>query len=154
VLGCEVVDRTRSLQPGDYVLASGGMLPAYTRYVAIAKTGPVLLRSAAAFRERYAPVDSPAEALTFATALTGLAVFGPKDPPRNLRYFLSVLEDTEVVATPEGYLVKNLSDTKVFGCGPHPTSLYDVEVSRDGTIKRVHERKAFEDPKKDDLCVD
>ena len=154
LFSCLVVDLSRSLEPSDYVLASGGMLPAYTRYLAITDHGPILLKSAAAFRERYAPVDSPAEALTFATALTGYTAFGPSAPPKNLRYFLRVLEDTEVVTTAEGYLVRNLLRERVFGCGPHTTSLVDVAVSRDGSVVPTNERKAFEDPKQDDLCVD
>ena len=154
LFGCEVVDLSRSLGPSDYVLASGGMLPAYTRYLAITDHGPILLKSAAAFRERYAPVDSPAEALTFATALTGYTVFRPLAPPKNLRYFLRVLEDTEVVPTAEGYLVRNLLEERIFGCGPHTASLVDVAVSRDGSVVLTNERKAFKDPKQDRLCVD
>ncbi len=152
--GCQVFDPAHSLDPGDYVLAPEGMLPIYTRYLALSETGPVLLKSASAFRERYAPVDSPAEAITFATALTSLTPLSSFDAPRGLRYFLPVIEETEVVATSSGYLVKNLLKRKFFGCGPHTNSLVDVAVSRDGLVQVVNERKAFEDPKEDGLCVD
>lgn len=152
--GCEVVDPTHSIEPGDYVLASGGLLPIYTRYLALSESGPVLLKSASAFRERYAPVDSPAEAITFVTALTDLSVFNSFDGPRRLRYFLPVLEETEVVATSSGYLVKNLLRKKLFGCGPHTNWLVDVAVSHDGSVQVVTERKAFEDPQEDGICVD
>lgn len=74
--------------------------------------------------------------------------------PRGLRYFLPVIEETEVVATSSGYLVKNLLKRKFFGCGPHTNSLVDVAVSRDGSVQVGNERKAFEDPKEDAICVD
>jgi hypothetical protein len=53
---------------------------------------------------------------------------------------------------PEGYEVK-LFSYQTFGCS-HPYTEMIFKVHEDGDVEKIHEVKAFEDPKESGICVD
>lgn len=139
---------------GEYLFGPRGRLPIFTRFVVVEAAGFRVLGSQEALRERFAPIEGPEEALAFAIAATGLAVLRDFERDERYRYYLEEISDTAVVAGEGAWVVRNLRHDKVFGCGPHPTSLVTVQVTRDGLVEELSRERAFEDPATDRLCVD
>ena len=109
----------------------GCLMPVYVRY-AVHQEGqfePVV--DQAALRAAYTPIDSPEEALRYTLAATGLGAYYDLQRELGYRYFVDRLEDTHVVETGDGYEI-NLYHYLVCGCGPHTTSIVNVQVSREG----------------------
>jgi hypothetical protein len=141
------------LAEGEFIYREGCLMAEYVRYVVIEDGGFVLLKSVADLQQTYGPIESEAEALSYALAASGLGVrYGLTSQP-DLRYFVNQLEDTHVETVPQGYQVR-LFDYKLCGCGPHPTYAVDVLVTRDGQIRELNREKIYEDPAEDKLCVD
>jgi hypothetical protein len=143
-----------SLEATEYVRAPRGMMPVYTRFVAVDATGPHLLKSMADLRAHFAPIDTPVAALSFVLAVTDHDLLRGFTPPAGYRYFVSELRETTVERTATGFLVRNLEDPQIVGCGPHTMSLVDVAVTSEGVVTETGRRKAFEDPRQDNLCLD
>jgi hypothetical protein len=172
-LGCDSISRVDELgglrpqlpiavcsfgeRPGvvsaDYVYGDGGFFVTLSRYVVASAGSLVLLRNAEEFREFFAPVETPDEALSFAVALTNRAPFHGFKPPREYRYFTDRLCETYVEIRGSDFIVHNLVQHVDFGC-EHPTYLIDYRVARDGSVSEVDRKKVFENPKEDRLCVD
>jgi hypothetical protein len=146
--------RGGDLPASEYVLGPRGMRRIYRRYLAADSSGLHLIKSAAALRARYAPIESADEARSLALALTGYSELRRFSPPAGYRYFVKALAETSAKPAADGFLVENLRDDQVFGCGPHPTFLVSVAVGRDGSLKETRRERAFEDPATDNLCVD
>jgi hypothetical protein len=136
-----------------YLYRNGCLSPRYVRYIAQPPEGLRLLGTAEAFREAFAPIESPEEALSFALAVTGLSAYFGLEARRGFRYFADEMEDTHVVEVEGGYLV-HLYHYQFCGCGPHTTSAIDVRVTTGGDVVRVSQEVLYEDPAEDDLCVD
>lgn len=144
----------KPVPPGEFVHGPKGILPIYTRYVIFEGGRYRLLKTADALRQEFAPITSASEAFSFALMVTGLEPFFDFEPSEKLHYEVATLEDTYVDEESTGFIVHNLADRKVFGCGPHPTYLVDFRVSRDGHVTELRRQKAFRDPSADTLCVD
>jgi hypothetical protein len=125
----------------------------YSRYVIVDHGKLRLIRNRDELRATFAPIRSADEALSYALAATRLVPIYGIAAQAGFRYFTDRLEDTFVTTTAGGWRV-HLFDPRVFGCGPHTMDSADVEVTPDGTIRRLEETKLFEDPKQDNLCVD
>jgi hypothetical protein len=146
-----------SFQPvaeGTYFRRLGIFTPAFERFVAATPAGLVVIHNAGELRSQFAPIESAAEALSYAVATTGLGTFFGFDRPARYRYYVKTLEETVVERDGDGYLVRNLMRYDVFGCGPHSAWLADVAVSRGGDVRELRRTRVFEDPKEDHLCVD
>ena len=112
-----------------------------------------LLKTKDEFRNVYAPIESPEEALSYVLAVTRYsAAYGIEYDP-SMKYEVRKLEDTHVTSESDGYLLHLYFD-QFYGCGPHWTSAVDVHVSFEGAIKEVAQTQVFRDPQLDDLCVD
>ena len=119
------------------------LLSVFTRFLALTKIGPVLLTSKEELRLRFAPIDSPTEALSFAIASTGLLPLTNVKLPRGYRYVADRIEETHVEATAEGYVVKTLQhDVPVCWVGRLDTT--DLLVTRDGFVRPLATATLYE----------
>lgn len=129
------------------------MLGNYIRYIIRQNGEFVILKTEEDFRQVFAPIESPDEALSYVLAVRNLmAYYGLKYDPA-YEYEIDVVEDTHVTPEPGGYRVHLFYD-QVFGCGPHWTSAVDMHVSVEGNVEEAASRPIFRDPNLDELCVD
>jgi hypothetical protein len=96
--------------------------------------GYTLVNAPSKMKELFAPIESSAEALSYAQLLTGLRAEYKFRPGLGERVFLQeVIQDSHVTEIDHGYYV-HLYHTPTLGCGPYITSEVGVIVGRDGTI--------------------
>jgi hypothetical protein len=131
----------------------GCLLPVYVRYVIFRDGQFALIEDQEALRAAFTPIDSPQEALSYALASTRLEAYFDLRRQIGYRYLADQLEDTHVVESGDGYAI-NLYYYQVCGCGPHTTSIVDVQISREGEMTLSEPKPAFENPAEDRLCVD
>lgn len=131
----------------------GCLLPVYVRYVLLEKGEFVTMNSLADLQKAFAPLRSPAEALAYAVAATGLQAQFHLKRQANFRYLTDRLEDSHAVIAADGYEVL-LYHYQICGCGPHTTSAVWLEVSQDGVLREISRTPAYENPQEDNLCVD
>lgn len=128
-------------------------LPLYTRYVIFRNNQFELVQSPAEFKQIFAPIDSPEEALAYALALNNWTTYYNLSVQPKYQYFVPFLADTHIEQVSHGYVV-NLYHYQIGGCGPHWTTLYNIKVSVDGSVELQDQINAFKDPAEDGLCVD
>lgn len=147
-------DETKAeIDAGEYFYYAGGLSGKYIRYVIFRNDEFHLLKSEKEFRDVYAPIESPEEALSYVLAVTNLsAYYGIVLDPAS-EYAVDTIEDTFVTATSDGYDLL-LYSYAVFGCGPHWTSAVLVHVSSAGIIQELSRTNVFRDPDLDDVCFD
>jgi hypothetical protein len=144
---------TDEIESGQFLYYTGGLLGNYIRYIIYQNGEFVLLKTEADFRQVFAPIESPEEALSYVLAVRNLmALYGLEYDPA-YEYEVDVVEDTYVTPEAGGYLVHLFYD-QVFGCGPHWTSAVDMRVSVDGNVEEAASQPIFRDPNLDELCVD
>ena len=114
------------------------------RYVLMENGEAKLGRDRSELRSAFAAIESPEEALSYAVAATGASAHFDFEPPRDVRYFVTEIEDTHVVPSESGFVV-NLFDEESCGCGPKKTFELRIEVTRDGVIRET-KRPVFERP--------
>ena len=141
------------LRRGDYFYNTGCTLPLVVWYLVEQDGELMVLRTPAAFQQVFAPVESAAEALSYAAAVSGRYPVYQFDLTRGWRYFVKRIETSHVTEIPEGYSVR-LFDYQFCGCGPHATYAFDVTVTTAGDFSEGEPIKLFENPAEDDLCVD
>jgi len=147
-------DETKAeIDAGEYFYYEGGLSGKYIRYVIFRNDEFFLLKSETEFRDVYAPIESPDEALSYVLAVTNLsAAYGIVVYPE-YKYDVDTIEDTFVTATSDGYDLLLYSDSP-YGCGPHWTSAVTVHVSGEGVIQELSRTNVFRDPNLDDVCFD
>jgi hypothetical protein len=133
------------------IVRLGCRLPLYRRYVIASRGGFALVASEAEFRDRFAPVTSPAEALAFATALTTAVPKWTIELGENEEFLADRIETTHVERFRSGFEV-HLFDTERCGCSQHPTSAVDLRVSRNGRVRTAGEEQVYQDTQV--ICVD
>ena len=106
-----------------------------------------------AFVKRFAPVESPAEALAFAVALTDSKALFKIELPKDAVVFLKTIAPTSVTPVADGFKVR-LYGYQFCGCGPHNHLAIDYLVTRAGEIREIESQAAWSDPKTAKLCVD
>ena len=147
-------DQTKAeIDAGEYFYYAGGLSGKYIRYVIFRNDEFLLLKSEKEFRDMYAPIESPEEALSYVLAVTNLsASYGMVVYPE-YKYEVNTIEDTFVTATADGYDLL-LYSYAAFGCGPHWTSAVVVHVSKEGIIQELTRTNVSRDPSLDDVCFD
>jgi hypothetical protein len=150
--GHELLDELMDAE-GEYLYSYGGLWPVFVRYVVFHDDRFQSIKSEGQFREFFAPVETPDEALSYALALKNLSAYYGLELNPEYEYSVDELEDTHVKSTPDGYLV-HLFSYQMFGCGPHYTKAVDLLVTDRGTIEEVAREPVYRDPSEDDLCVD
>lgn len=137
---------------GEFVRSSG-LFPVRYRYLVWQDGAPALLRSPAEFQAFFAPIESEAEALSYAVAMTGLEARYGHARDSDLVYEVDEIEDSHVVAVDDGYEVHLFAEPE-FGCGPFYTRAVVVHVGRDGSLDERFGERLYRNPEYDDLCVD
>ncbi len=141
------------IENGLYLYETVGILHAYIRLV-IYKDGEfAAIRTAEEFREMYAPITTPEEALSYVLALTGYSAYYGLKYEENYEYLVERIEDAHVNRTWNGYRL-HLFDYELFGCGEHWTSAVVVDVSRQGVIEEIEREKIFRDIEMEGTCAD
>lgn len=141
------------IESGQFFFYTGGLFGNYVRYVIQQDGEFVLLETEAEFREQFAPIESPEEALSYALAVRNLSAYYGLQYYSAFKYEVDTIEDTYVTPKADGYLVHLFYD-QMFGCGPHWTSAIDVHVSMEGNVEEISSTALFRDPNLDELCVD
>jgi len=147
-------DETKAeIDAGEYFYYAGGLSGKYIRYAIFRNDEFLLLKSEKEFRDAYAPIESPEEALSYVLAVTNLsAYYGIVLDPAS-EYVVDTIEGTFVTTTSDGYDLL-LYSYAAFGCGPHWTSAVLVHVSGAGIIQELSRTQVFRDPSLDDVCFD
>jgi len=147
-------DETKAeIDAGEYFYYAGGLSGIYIRYVIFRNDEFLLLKSEKEFRDVYAPIESPEEALSYALAVTNLSASYGIVLDSAYEYETDTIEDTFVTATSDGYDIL-LYAFAAYGCGPHWTSAVLVNVTKEGIIQELSQTNVFRDPNLDDVCFD
>jgi hypothetical protein len=132
------------LPPDGCVYADGGLMTFCNRYI-IYKDGKYqLIKTLDEFRNLYAPVDSPEEALSFVLASDNLIAYYGQAKNNDYIYSVEVLEDTYVETIADGYIV-HVFDT-YSTCEKFETKSVDVNVTRDGHLTELNRTLVYTDP--------
>jgi hypothetical protein len=102
-----------------------------------------LINKKSEFKEIFAPVESPAEALSYAMAMTSLGARFDIDPDANVDYLVDVVEETHAEETPDGYLVYLFDWSHKMGCNVHPFYAVTVMVTREGDVNEVERQEIY-----------
>lgn len=150
ITGCDVNGRDPETKG---VYRTGCRINTWHRYVVAGDKKLELIDSREELVKRFAPVETPAEALAFAVAMTdGQALF-KIDLPKDAEVFLKPLDPTFVAPVAEGFKVR-LYGYQLCGCGPHNHLAVDYLVTRAGEVRELASVPAWSDPKSKGRCVD
>jgi hypothetical protein len=141
------------IENGFYFYYTGGLFGSYIRYVIVQDGAFRLIKSEDEFRDIYAPIESPEEALSYVLAVTNLSAYYGLAYNSAYKYEVGTIEDTHVTLEPDGYQLHLYYDG-VFGCGPHWTSEVEMQVTQEGLVREMSRKPIFRDPHQDELCVD
>jgi hypothetical protein len=141
------------IESGQFFYYTGGLFGSYIRYIIYQNGEFVLLKTAADLRKLFAPIESPAESLSYVLAAKNLSAYYGLQYDPAYEYEVDKIEDTYVTPDTNGYLVHLFYD-QTFGCGPHWISEVDVHVSVEGNIEERSSRQSFRNPDLDEVCVD
>ncbi|MCC6299788.1 MAG: hypothetical protein IT314_10850 [Anaerolineales bacterium] len=144
---------TAEIETGQFFYYTGGLVGDYVRYVIHRNGEFVLLKTEEDFREVFAPIASPEEALSYVLAVRNLSAYYGLEYLPGYEYEVGTIEDTYVSQEAGSYRVRLFYD-QVFGCGPHWTSAVDVRVFVEGAVEEISREAIFRDPNLDEVCVD
>lgn len=137
--------------PAEGIVRLGCQYPLYRRYL-IAEGGHLrLVKTADEFRATFAPVESPAEALGFAVALSSARPMYSIAVMPDRRFLARSIDTTFAAPTPGGFLV-HLFETEICGCSHHPTSAVDFLVRSSGHLQTLVMHKVYDETEL--TCVD
>ena len=135
------------------IVRRGCRRPWYNKYIVLVDGKFKLISNKEEFKQFFAPVETPEEALSFVVALTNSFPMYEIKIPRRYVVFVTTIEPTYVKEVPEGFQVHLFSHT-LCGCGPHPYYAIDYLVTKAGENEVISRQKIYKDPLEDDLCVD
>lgn len=141
------------IESGQYFYYTGGLFGYYVRYVIQQNGELILLKTENEFREQFAPINSPEEALSYVLAVRNLSAYYGLEYIPGYEYEIDTIEDTHVTSEADGYRV-HVFYNQEFGCGPHWTSAIDVHVSLEGNVEEINSTALFRDPNLDEVCID
>jgi hypothetical protein len=150
ITGCDTLGRGLEVKG---IYRSGCRLATWHRYVVADGKKLDLIDTKDAFVKRFAPVETPAEALAFAVALTDSKALLKIDLPKDAVLFLKTIDPTSVTPVADGFKVR-LYGYQFCGCGPHNHTAVDYLVTRAGEVRELDNQPAWKDPKTDKLCID
>ena len=150
ITACDTIGRGLEVKG---IYRSGCRLATWHRYVVADGKKLDLIETKEAFIKRFAPVETPAEALAFAVALTDSKALFKIELPKDAVVFLKKIDPTSVTPVAEGFKVR-LFGYQFCGCGPHNHLAVDYLVTRAGEIRELESEPAWNDPKTAKLCID
>lgn len=139
----------------DGVVFHGGRLGSCSQYL-MHETGKEtrLLKTGSEFRAAFAPIESAAEAASYAVAYSGDSWKSSfPELTDSFRYYNRLIRRSYTTPVEGGYEVL-LYNFQQFGCGPHPYSAVTYLVKTDGNLSVVSRNLAWADPNQDNLCID
>lgn len=140
---------------GEGVVPIGGLLGSCREY-AVAEAGQNfrLFKDPSVFQAYFAPIETPAEAASYALARSG-AEWKSEFPElkESFRYYTRLIRRSRVETKADGYEVLLYAYAQ-FGCGPHNHYAVTYKVGRDGSLSESSRQQAWADPMYDGLCVD
>lgn len=128
---------------GEYFRQQPGLDTRYRSYVIFQNGEYRLIRKQSEFKASFAPVESTAEALSYAMAMTSLAARHDIDPNANVAYLVDVIEETHAEETPDGYLVHLFDSDRKMGCADHSFYAVQVLVTRAGEVREVARQEIY-----------
>jgi hypothetical protein len=138
---------------GQYLFIEGDAQPNFIRYVIWRDAHFELVATKDEFSHVFAPISTPAEALSYAKVLQPKLVgFYNLAYDPAYEYFVDEIEDTHVEEIAEGYLV-HLFAYDLLGCDPRIIETVDVEVTTDGIVREVNREAIYQAPPAED-CVE
>lgn len=141
------------IEQGLYFYYTGGLFGRYVRYIIVQDGAFRLIKSGDEFREIYAPIETPEEALSYVLALEDLSAYYGLAYTPGYKYEVDTIEDSYVLPEGDGYRL-HLYAYQLAGCGPHWTSEVEVQVTRDGAVQEMSRKPSFRDPNQDEVCID
>lgn len=140
---------------GEGVVPIGGLLGSCREY-AVAEAGQNfrLFKDPSAFQAYFAPIETPAEAASYAIARSG-AEWKSEFPElkESFRYYTRLIRRSRVETKADGYEVLLYAYAQ-FGCGPHNHYAVTYKVGRDGSFSEGARQTVWADPAGDGLCAD
>ncbi len=121
------------LTPGDGIIISGCAFRERVGYLFQTGSGIVLVNDLEDLRQRFAPIESEAEAISYAQLATGLSAQFELAFSPYLVYLQSAIEDTWAKPVEGGYRV-NLYHRPYCHCEPYVYSEISLQIDRDGTV--------------------
>jgi hypothetical protein len=150
-------DQTREMQAeieqGLYFYYTGGLFGSFIRYIIVQDGAFRLIRSEDEFREIYAPIETPEEALSYVLAVENLSAYYGLAYTSGYKYEVDTVEDSYVTSEGNGFRL-HLYDYQLAGCGPHWTSEVEMQVTLEGIVQELGRKPIFRDPNQDELCID
>ncbi len=140
---------------GQGVVFHGGLLGSCSQYL-MQESGKEtrVLKTGTEFKAAFAPIESAAEAASYAIAYTGDAWKSSfPELKDSFRYYNRLIQRSHSTVVAGGYEVL-LYDFQQFGCGPHPYSAVTYLIKTDGSLSEVSRSLAWADPNMDNLCID
>lgn len=134
-----------------FVRATGCMRAVWIRYVIWRDGRFELIASDADFRGVFGPVDSPVEARAFLVALRGFQVLRDVRPDLDERALAEHPEPSFAREHGDGYRVR-VFEIERCGCGRHPTTAVELDVSRAGGFQELSRTDVLES--RHEICVD
>jgi hypothetical protein len=104
------------------------------------------------FEQRFLPIETPDEAVSYVTETTTAYPVFNLSVPAGWRVYGDV-NPTTFETAPEGFKVR-MFDYDFFGCGPHDYYAVEYLVTPQGEVKQLSTRAVFANPELDGLCVD
>lgn len=101
----------------------------------------------------FAPIQNEEEALSYVSLYTDTDIkysFQIKD---NFRFFVRQIYKSYARKIKDGFETITY-DYDAFGCGPHSHYMVKNFVDFEGNVKLIEEKKVYENPGEDGLCVD
>lgn len=141
------------IENGMYFYHIGGVFSSYIRYVILQDSEFHLIKSEDEFRNIFAPIETPEEALSYVLAVKSLSAYYDLAYNPDYEYEIGTIEDTYVISVPNGYKL-HLYDYELLGCGPHWTYQVDMQITSQGIIQEIERKQIFRDPKEDGSCAD
>jgi hypothetical protein len=152
----QLIKQLEQLETQGYFLRVQGKSTQYIRYV-IFKAGTFqLIKNIDELKQTFAPIETPAEALSYALLATPFQAYYQQTLKPNYRYYTDTIEDTHVITNDDGFLSYQvlLYTQRHLGCGSHPISTIPVLVKSNGLVSYPSQQLAYADPAEDELCVE
>lgn len=121
------------LTPGDGIFLRGCAFREKIGYLFQTGSGIVLVNNLEDLRQRFAPIESEAEAISYSQLATGLVARFELEPSPYLVYLQNSIEDTRADSVDSGYRV-NLYHQPYCHCEPYVYTEISLQIDRDGSI--------------------
>lgn len=145
ILGCALKNEIGNwLEEGEYVFKLGCRAPHFFVYILFDGDEPTILKNHSEMQAFYGPIETEAEAYSYAAAVTNLeSRSGFSHGEGVYIYRVLKVETTHVESVPGGYLV-NLFRESFCSCSPFAFFQVDLLVTSDGVVTTVDQQIIYQ----------